>query len=114
MRLTVLILVVCLLAACGKLDAKEDVVQRLKFMRAGERANIARHEGECRAAAIEFANTEFATSTVRDCMETHRLIVEGARQTIADIDKRIAEIDGRHKGGNFFDQFDDPQKSPGP
>jgi len=117
----VIVLLVFLLAACGKAETKADTIGRLKFMRAGEVADLVRHEAECRATAIEFSGTDLATAMVGSCMGTHRFMVKTSGEIIAALDKRIAELEGGpiyvqdefvRGEPNYFDRFD--QKSPGP
>lgn len=53
-------------------------------------ADLARHEGECKATAIEFPDDR---KILEACLETHRFMVDNARGMIEKIDQRIEQID---------------------
>lgn len=53
-------------------------------------ADLARHEGECKAVAIEFPDDR---KMLESCLDTHRFMVENARGMVEKIDVRLAEIE---------------------
>lgn len=85
-------LILLLVTACGRPDEEvcAEKLAKLDLLRREAVANIARQQGECRAVAIEFPG---GADVTRNCLETLQTMSSIARQTDANIDKRLSEPD---------------------
>jgi hypothetical protein len=84
-----IVLFAAAMTACSATVTTEEKLAMLDTLRREELANIIRHEGECRAVAMEFKGDPLM---VGNCMESHRFLIETTQRTVSDIDKRIAEV----------------------
>ena len=93
MRTPVIVLIAALLtSACGPFGGRDDPVAILKAARAETMADLVRHEAECRAMAIEFHGDPLRDQVVSSCLDTHRVMLDMARHTLSDIDRRLSEL----------------------
>lgn len=83
---------VMLSSACGPFGGRDDPIAKLNAARVETLADLVRHEAECKAIAIEFSSDPLRNQVVSSCLETHRAMLEMARHSLADIDRRLAEF----------------------
>ena len=88
-NLCILLLLVFFTTVLSWGDSVEVKEEKLLSKRREIQANLMRQQFECKAAAFEFQDSEMT----KNCMETYRIMVEKSRDTIADIDKRLEQLE---------------------
>lgn len=87
--LLILLLVATLPGCDSPEELRAEKLAKLDALRRETQAGLIRHQGECRAVAVEFNGD---ATVVGACLETHRAMISMAQKTFSDIDKRVAEI----------------------
>jgi len=70
----------------------EQKIEMLEGLRLEAFADLHRHHAECEAQAIASANHPDLQRLVTSCFETYATMVAQSQRHMADIDKRIEEI----------------------
>lgn len=84
-------------AACGQTMTAEQKIRMLEGMRMEIMADLHRQQAECRAQAIEFADSPMRDRVVSSCFESYRFMVDVSQKSLDNLDRRIAEIGAEAK-----------------
>jgi len=92
-NLIALVIPLVLQQSCSNPMTEEQKIKMLEGQKLEILADLHRHQAECQAQAIEFSNVKGGESIVRSCFDTYRIMVEAARVSLDNIDKRLAELE---------------------
>jgi hypothetical protein len=89
-RNLIALVITWMLSACGPSQTVEQKRTAIESQRRQVFADIVRHEGECKAVAIEFPDDQ---KILESCIDTHRFMVENAGRMIELFDMRLDELE---------------------
>ena len=92
LKLLAIAMPLLLASGCSERMTDEQKIKMLEETRLGILADLQRQQAECAAQAIEFSSSPMRDRVVSSCTDGFRMILDASRVTLADIDRRIAEL----------------------